>query len=80
MSVALTVHLPNSLHRELTALAEAEGISLNQFLMLAAAEKMSALRTIDYLKAEAHKGNRANFEYLLAAVPDAEPEKMDRLP
>lgn len=79
MSVALTVHLPKSLHCELSALADEEGISLSQFLTLAAAEKMSALRAIAYLEAKAKKGKQADFERLLAAVPDVKPEEADRL-
>ncbi|MEM7111916.1 MAG: toxin-antitoxin system HicB family antitoxin [Chloroflexota bacterium] len=76
---ALTIRLPDSLHREIKQLAKDEGISLNQFLTLAAAEKMSALRTLDYLRAEAAKGSRADFEAFLAAVPDAEPDEDDKL-
>ena len=79
MSTALTIRLPESLHKEIRALAKAEGISINQFLALAAAEKMSALRTVDYLNKEAQKGSRADFEAFLAAVPDTEPDEDDRL-
>lgn len=76
---ALTIRLPDSLHREIKQLAKAEGISLNQFLTLAAAEKMSALRTVDHLRAEAAKGSRADFEAFLTAVPDTEPDEDDKL-
>lgn len=76
---ALTIRLPESLHKEIKRLAEAEGVSINQFLTLAAAEKISALRTIDYLRMEASKGSRVDFEAFLAAVPDAEPMEDDRL-
>ena len=41
----MTVRLPESLHDQLKELASAEGISINQFLVVAAAEKMSALKT-----------------------------------
>ncbi len=50
---ALTIRLPRSLHKEIKRLAKAEGVSINQFLTLAAAEKISALRTVDYLRQEA---------------------------
>jgi hypothetical protein len=79
MTKALTIRLPESLHKEIKELAQADGISLNQFLALAAAEKASALRTISYLRAEASKGNRADFDAFLAAVPDVEPVENDRL-
>lgn len=76
---ALTVRLPESLHKEIKRLAKAEGVSINQFLTLAAAEKISALRTLDYLRAEARKGSRADFEAYLTAVPDVDPIDDDRL-
>jgi hypothetical protein len=76
---ALTIRLPKSLHKEIKLLAQVEGVSINQFLTLAAAEKISALRTVDFLRAEAAKGSRADFEAFLAAVPGDEPMEEDRL-
>lgn len=76
---AMTIRLPESLHKEIKQLARAEGISINQFLTLAAAEKVSALRTIDYLREEAAKGSRADFDAFLAAVPGDEPTTEDSL-
>ena len=76
---ALTIRLPNSLHKEIKQLAKIEGVSINQFLTLAAAEKISTLRTVDYLRAEASKGSREDFEAFLAAVPDVEPMADDAL-
>ena len=76
---AMTIRLPDSLHKEIKKLAQAEGVSINQFLTLAAAEKISALRTVDYLREEAAKGSRADFDAFLAAVPDDEPMEEDKL-
>jgi predicted transcriptional regulator len=73
----LTIRLPESLHKEIKQLAQAEGVSINQFLTLAAAEKISALRTLDYLQAQAAKGSRADFEAFLTTVPDDEPMEDD---
>jgi len=75
----LTVKLPESLHAKIKELAQSEGISMNQFLVLAATEKMSALLTHEYLKQEAMKGKREDFENVLKAVPSVEPEEYDRL-
>lgn len=77
---ALTVQIPDSLHHSLTALAEQEGYSVDQFLVSAAAEKMAALMTLDYLRREAAQGEREDFERFLAAVPHLEPDETDRLP
>ncbi len=77
---ALTVQLPESLHRNIKALAEKEGWSIDQFLASAAAEKMAALMTLDYLRREAALGGREDFDRFFAAVPHREPEESDRLP
>ena len=74
----LSVRLPESLHHRLKNLADQEGISMNQFITLAVAEKMSALMTVDYLKERAQRGSRRKFEAVLAKVPDVEPEEYDR--
>lgn len=74
----LTVQLPESLHRSIEALAEQEGYSVDQFLASAAAEKMAALRTLEYLRREAADANREDFERFLAAVPHREPIETDR--
>lgn len=74
----LTVELPESLQRSIQALAAQEGYSVDQFLASAAAEKMAALRTLEYLRREAAAGRRADFDQFLAAVPDREPIETDR--
>ena len=38
---ALTIRLPNSVHESIKALARMDGISVNQFIASAAAEKMA---------------------------------------
>jgi predicted HicB family RNase H-like nuclease len=40
-----SLRLPESLHQNVRELAEREGISINQFIATAVAEKMSALLT-----------------------------------
>ncbi|MGD0770019.1 MAG: toxin-antitoxin system HicB family antitoxin [Tepidisphaeraceae bacterium] len=76
----LTVQLPESLHRSIQALAQREGYSIDQFLASAAAEKMAALRTLDYLRSEAANGHREDFDRFLATVPDQPPIETDRMP
>ena len=51
----------------------------NQFLVVAAAEKMSALMTADYLEECARRGRREEFEAILAKIPAVEPPDYDRL-
>ena len=53
---ALTVRLPNSVHEKIKELAKRDDISVNQF---------------DYLRSEASKGKRGDFEHYLSMMPDA---------
>jgi predicted transcriptional regulator len=68
---ALTIRLPNSVHQKIKELAERDDISVNQFIASAAAEKMASVLTLDYLKSEAAKGKRSDFERYMSMVPDA---------
>jgi hypothetical protein len=76
----LSVQIPNSLHTHLQKLAEHEGITVEQFIASAVAEKMSALMTESYLAERAKRGSRVKYEAALAQVPDVAPEGYDRLP
>jgi len=75
----LSLRLPKSLYNQMRELAEAEGISMNQFATLAIAEKIATLMTVDYLEARAERGNREKLLAVLAKAPDVEPEEDDRL-
>lgn len=77
---ALSIRLPESLHERVRELAAREGVSINQLIASALAEKMSAIMTADYLEARARRGTREKFLAALAQVPDVEPEPQDRLP
>ncbi len=75
----LSLRIPNSLHDKIRQLAKQEGISINQFLASAAAEKMSALLTEEYIEERAKKASLKKFRDVLKKVPDSEPEEYDRL-
>ena len=76
---ALSLRLPKSLHEQLRELAHEEGISVNQFVMLAVAEKIAAISTMEYLEKRAKRGSRKKFLEILKNAPDVEPEEFDRL-
>lgn len=76
----LSLRLPDYLHESVRELARREGISMNQFITLAVAEKMSALMTEEYLAERAKRGSREKYEAVLAKVPDVEPEEYDKAP
>ena len=71
---ALTVRLPASLHAKIREFAARDGVSVNQFIASAAGEKLASVLTVEYLRAEASKGRREDFDRFLGAVPDVADE------
>jgi predicted HicB family RNase H-like nuclease len=45
----VSLNLPESLYKQVCQLAQEDGISLNQFIVMAVAEKVAALKTVEYL-------------------------------
>ena len=77
---ALTVRLPDSLHRHLKNAAETDGVSVNQFISLAVAEKLSALQTYDLISRRAERSSRDAFLAAMAAIPASEVVEGDKVP
>lgn len=75
----LNVQLPDWLAREVHRLAQEDEVSVDQVVATALAEKLSALKTAEYLKARGSKGDRDKFLAALRKAPDVEPEPHDRL-
>ena len=75
----LSLRLPNSIHRHAKRLAEEEGISVNQLISVAVAEKLSAIDTERYLADRAAKGTVTKFRRVLAKIPAGRPEQGDEL-
>ncbi len=59
------LRLQASLMDELRAVVEEEGTTLNQFINVAVAEKLSALRTERYFQERMARADRADFLALL---------------
>lgn len=76
---ALSLRLPDSVHRHIKEFAQKEGVSINQFIASAVAEKVSALATEDYLQSRAEKADKRAFVNLLANVADRPPLVGDEL-
>jgi predicted DNA-binding ribbon-helix-helix protein len=77
---ALTIRLPNSVHQKIKELAARDDVSVNQFIASAASEKMASVLTLDFLRAEAAKGKRSDFDHYLSRVPDVPPQPGDAPP
>jgi len=75
----LSLRLPESIHRKLAEVAEREGISINQMINSAVAEKLAALMTEEYLAARAAQGTERKFKAVLAKVRDVPPDPGDEL-
>lgn len=75
----MSLRLPESLHRKARELAEQEGVSINQLVTTALAEKVAALMTVDYLEERAKRGSRKEFERVLKKVKNRPPVAGDEL-
>ena len=61
-------------------IVEREDMSLEQFIMLAMAEKASAIATEAFLEARGDQGSREKFLAAMGKVADVEPpDKRDRM-
>jgi len=76
MNVAL--RLPNSLGMSLKEFSKHENISMNQFIATAIAEKLSALKTYDYLEERAKDGDASHLVSMLSRVPDRGTDELDK--
>jgi len=76
---ALSLRLPESIHRHIREIAKAEGVSINQLISSAITEKISAIMTQEYLQKRADKANIDDITTMLSEVADREPIKGDEL-
>ena len=75
----LSLRLPDSLHAQIKKLASEDGISINQFVVSAVAEKTSAFLTKSYLEERGQLSSKAKFKKAMSKVPDVEPDEKDKL-
>jgi hypothetical protein len=75
----MSLRLPESLHRQAKELARQDGISINQLVATALAEKISVLAAGEYLDKRASRGSHRKFDRALAKVKSVKPAAQDRL-
>ena len=68
------------MHRTLKSAADKDGVSINQFVSLAVAEKLSALQTFNLIAERAAKGNQENFLKAMSMVPAGDVVEGDEIP
>ncbi len=74
------LRLQPSLKAAAERVAMAEGASLNQFINVAVAEKLSALETEEFFRARAARGKREAFLSFLDGASEELPGEGDELP
>ena len=74
------LRLASSLQEEARKTAEREGVSLNQLINLAVAEKISALRTEEFFRERGARANLAKARKLLRRAGNQPPRHGDELP
>jgi uncharacterized protein (DUF1778 family) len=73
------LRLQPSLKSAAEKIASEEGTSLNQFINVAVAEKLSAMETEEFFRARAARGNRQAFLDFLDGGPNEPPAAGDEL-
>lgn len=73
----ISLRLPESLHHKVKQMVQKDGLSINQFINSAVAEKISTYLTEDYLALRAKRGKRTKFLKVLRKVKSRKPDPED---
>jgi len=76
---AINVKLPDSIKKKAGELAAKDGVSFDQFVSAAVAEKVSGWLTAADLDKRARRASRKKFDAALAQVPNLPPMRGDEL-
>ena len=79
MARTFPLRLPESIRRAAEDLARKDGVSLNQFVATAVAEKVSALSTTTYFRRRAAHADRTAFDRVLARLGGLPPREGDEV-
>ena len=75
----MSLRMPDYLKNAVNDVCANEKISLNQFIINALSEKVSALQTLDIIEKRAKRASKESFLEALSKVPSIEPDERDRL-
>ncbi len=77
---AYPLKMPNSVKAAAARLAKADGVSLNQFIAVAVAEKVGAMETAaEFLRRRAAKAKPADLKGYLRKAPNVAPASEDAM-
>jgi hypothetical protein len=74
------LRLPVSLKQSVEQVARDDGTSLNQFIVTAIAEKLAAIKTVEYFRERAKHGDLESALALLSRKGGEPPQEGDELP
>jgi len=75
----MSLRMPDYLKNAVNDVCANEQISLNQFIVNALSEKVSALQTLDIIEKRAKRASKESFLEALSKVPSVKPAERDRL-
>ncbi|MFM2313094.1 MAG: hypothetical protein RLZZ04_2370 [Cyanobacteriota bacterium] len=75
----LTLRLPETLHQQLTNLAQGEGISLNQYIIYALTRQVTSTYTVQAISKEDIAMQQNNFANLLTQLGEADTKEIERV-
>jgi hypothetical protein len=74
------LRLPETLMEDAREMADAQGVSINQFLSTLIAERIGELKALRHVRQRIGRANPATAAAVLAKVPDRAPLEGDELP
>jgi len=75
----MSLRMPDYLKNAVNDVCANEKISLNQFILNALSEKVSALQTLDMIERRAKRASKKSFLEALSKVPNIEADERDKL-
>lgn len=75
----MSLRMPDYLKTAVNEVCQGEKISLNQFIVNALSEKVSALQTVDIIEKKAAKASKEDFLNALNQIPSNQPLENDKL-
>lgn len=74
-----TVRLPDTLHQQLSKIADSEGVSLNQYIVYALTRQTTLAYTVHRISDEEIRQQRKAFESLLEELGEASADEIESL-
>ncbi|MEO1634018.1 MAG: YlcI/YnfO family protein [Cyanobacteria bacterium J06631_9] len=72
----LTLRLPETLHQQLTSLAEGEGVSLNQYIVYALTRQVTRAYSVSEVSKEEVRKQKLSFQSLIEDLGKASPSEI----